>query len=279
MAASDQQRELGQFLRSRRERRRPRDVGLPEAGRRRTPGLRREEVALLAGLSVTWYTWLEQGRNVHGSRQVLGSLVDVLGLDDAEAAHLFRLAGELPERSAAPSADAADADAGGYRALLDGLDPSPALLVDHRFDVAAWNRGAEVLYPGLREVDPSRRNVLWLTFTDERVRAMAEDWSAEAAQSVAFFRARVGQAVTDPDLARLVADLENESEEFRELWRAKGISALGSHTRTVRHPELGRIELRLTKMRTLDDELTLVAYLPAQGSDVADRIAALVDDA
>src|SRR5690606_11582000 len=161
--AVERRRELGAFLRSRRERRRPEAVGLPVGDRRRTPGLRREEVAMLAGMSVTWYTWLEQGRNVQPSRQVLGSLADVLGLDDVETAHLFRLAGEVPPRVGPASAAVADHE----QAMLDRLDPNPALLLDRRLDVVAWNRGAVVLYGDLASLDADRRNILWLTFTSD----------------------------------------------------------------------------------------------------------------
>jgi transcriptional regulator with XRE-family HTH domain len=276
VVATDQHRELGEFLRSRRERRRPQDVGLPAGGRRRTPGLRREEVALLAGLSVTWYTWLEQGRDVHASRQVLAGLVDTLGLDEVETAHLFRLSGEVPPRE---RESAAQVVADHYQALMDQLDPNPAFLLDHRFDVVAWNRGAEVLYPDLPRVDPARRNILWLTFTSDELRAASPDWESEAAQTVAFFRAQVGRDVTDPHIAELLADLQAASDTFTRLWNRKDLAALAGHDRTVHHRKLGDVTFTLSKMRTLDDRHTLVAYLAPDGSDLAQQLAELADDA
>jgi transcriptional regulator with XRE-family HTH domain len=274
--AAERRKALGEFLRSRRERRRPEEVGFPVAGRRRTPGLRREEVAMLAGVSVTWYTWLEQGRDVRGSRQVLGSLVRVLGLDAVETAHVFELAGELPPRgNGAPPAEVPLH----CQAMLDRLDPNPAFLIDRRFDVVAWNRGAEILYPDLPHVEPTRRNILRLTFTSQEVRAMSEDWEADAAQTVAFFRARLGQDVADPEIALLINELHAESDDFTRLWHRKDLAALASHTRAIHHPKLGRVTFELTKLRTLDDEQTLIAWLAPEGSELASQLADLIDDA
>lgn len=264
----DLRRELGDFLRSRRERRRPEDVGLRVSGRRRTPGLRREEVATLSAVSVTWYTWLEQGRqDVRASRQVLASLAEVLGLDDVETQHLFQLSGELPPRRAESS------DAGGYQRLLDHLDPNPAFVVDRHFFIVAWNRGAELLFPGLDRLDDAERNVIWQTFTSPQVRAMSEDWETEAAQAVAFFRAQTAIDMAAPEVTKLIADLEAVSEEFRTLWSRRDLAALGSHARVVHHPTIGRVELEITKMRTVDDELTLIAYLAPPGSDTLGKLA------
>lgn len=264
----DLRRELGDFLRSRRERRRPEDVGLRVSGRRRTPGLRREEVATLSAVSVTWYTWLEQGRqDVRASRQVLSSLAVVLGLDDLETQHLFQLSGELPPRRADSS------DAGRYQRLIDHLDPNPAFVVDRHFFIVAWNRAAELLFPGLDELDDAERNVIWQTFTSPQVRAMSEDWETEAAQAVAFFRSQTAIDMADPEVTKLVADLESVSEEFRTLWRRRDLAAIGSHTRVVHHPAIGRVELELTKMRTVDDELTMIAYLAPSGSSALGKLA------
>lgn len=229
---------------------------------------------MLAGMSVTWYTWLEQGRNVQPSRQVLGSLADVLGLDDVETAHLFRLAGEVPPRVGPASAAVADHE----QAMLDRLDPNPALLLDRRLDVVAWNRGAVVLYGDLASLDADRRNILWLTFTSDTARAMADDWEAEAAQTVAFFRAHVGDDLGEPATARLVAALETASPDFARLWRRRDLAARPADRRILHHPKLGRVAFVLTKWRTLDERHTVVAYLPAEGDDVSERLARLVEE-
>jgi len=276
MTTTAQRRELAEFLRNRRERRRPQDVGLPPAGaRRKTPGLRREEVATLAGLSVTWYTWLEQGREIRASRQVLGSLVNVLGLDEVETAHLFGLAGEVPPDSAA-ALDRQLPDQ--YRQLLDRLEPFPAYIVNRRFDVLAWNRGCAALYEDLPHVPQERRNILWLTFTSEATRRTSEDWEGDAAQTIALFRARLGQQVLEPDLAGLISELENASGEFRRLWRRQDLAAFNSSGCTVVHPKLGRVEFDLIKMHTADDDKTLVALTATADSELSRRLAEVIDE-
>lgn len=273
--AVQQRRELAEFLRSRRERRRPEDVGLPAGARRKTPGLRREEVATLAGLSVTWYTWLEQAREIRASRQVLGSLVDVLGLDAKETEHLFQLAGE-----AAPSGppDLAAEVPSSHRVLLDQLDPSPAYLVNRRFDILAWNRGCAALYRDLTRLPPERRNILWLTFTSPAMRTISVDWERDAAHAVGVFRAQLGQGVLDDSITALVAQLEAESEEFGRLWRSRQVAAYAPTSLAFNHPSLGPAEFEYVKMHTADDDKTLVAFLAPPGSELSRRLAALIAD-
>lgn len=160
MSSDEQRHELAQFIRSRRERHRPEDVGLPSVGHRRTPGLRLEEVATIADVSITWYTWLEQAREIRVSRQVLGSLAGALGLDAAERNHLFRLAGEMPPGDTA-SRDRAELPRQ-YELLLAHLDPNPAFIVNPRFDILAWNRGCELLYGDLAALPEPRSPTAWL---------------------------------------------------------------------------------------------------------------------
>lgn len=277
MNTAARRRELAEFLRSRRERRLPQDVGLPAGGgRRRTPGLRREEVATLAGLSVTWYTWLEQGREIRASRQVLGSLVSVLGLDEAETAHLFGLAGEV--------APGAPADRGAqlpeqYRQVLARLDPFPAYIVDSRFDVLAWNRGCAALYEDLPRVPAERRNILWLTFTSAATRRIFEDWEAEAARAVSLFRLQGGQRLLEPGPAGLVAELERESPQFRRLWRRKDVTAFEPGSWAVLHPRLGRVVFDALKMHLANDDKTLITLTAPAGSELARRLAEVIEEA
>lgn len=270
-------RELAEFLRSRRERRRPQDVGLPAGARRKTPGLRREEVATLAGVSVTWYTWLEQAREIRASRQVLGSLVDVLGLDAKETEHLFQLAGET---APAGPPDLAGAVSHAYRVMLEHLDPNPAYLVNRRFDILAWNRACAVLYQDLTRLPPERRNILWLTFTSPAMRAMSEDWERDAAHAVGVFRAQLGPGVFDAAITELVSALEAESEPFRRLWRSRDVAAFAPTTLGFTHPRLGAIAFDYVKMHTADDDKTLVAFLASPGSDLSRKLAeAIAEDA
>ena len=177
--------ELADFLRSRRERISPDQVGLPVGGRRRTPGLRREEVAQLAGVGVTWYTWLEQGRDIRASDQVLGAIANTLQLDPHERAHLFILAGQPePEvekecRTITPA----------IHQMLGQLEPLPALVVNTRLDILAYNRAYDRMVGGLARFDFEDRNSLWLAFTDPAWRARIVDWRPAAQRLVAQFRA------------------------------------------------------------------------------------------
>lgn len=239
------------------------------------PGLRREEVATIAGLSITWYTWLEQAREIRVSRQVLRSLAEALGLDAVERAHLFRLAGEVPPRDTRTRNPTELPHQ--YEMVLSHLDPNPAFIVNHRFDVLAWNNGCELLYGDLAALPEKRRNVLWLTFTSPEVRAMSGNWQEEASQTLALFRAQVGEGVLEPDVAALIGELEAAGEDFRRLWRRKELAPFVPQQRTVHHPQLGTIALDYVKMHLAGDDKTLVCYMAPPGSDLADRMRKLVD--
>ncbi|MFC8720119.1 helix-turn-helix transcriptional regulator [Kitasatospora sp. NPDC057198] len=287
MSGSPQrQQELAAFLRSRRERRTPEAAGLPNTGRRRTPGLRREELAALAGVSASWYTWLEQGRRIRVSRQVLAGLSGALGLDRVERAHLFRLADEAPpgaldeetpvpgaldEGAPGPGAPAGPLPAN-YRLLLEQLDPNPAFMTGPRFDVLGWNRGQQALFGGFEQVPPADRNVLWLMFTSPGLRALHEDWEQEAAHTVALFRSQAGDRLLRPEYAALVARLREASDEFRALWERHDLAGYTPRSRTFVHPRYGRLTLDYVKMHAADGAPTLVAHLLPPGSAVAAAI-------
>jgi transcriptional regulator with XRE-family HTH domain len=271
----EQRRELAAFIRNRRERRRPEDAGLPVFGhRRRTPGLRREEVAMLAGLSITWYTWLEQAREINVSRQVLGSLAPALGLDPVERDHLFRLAGEVPPgdgpvRPGLPRQ---------YELLLTHLNPNPTFIVNRRFDLVAWNEGFALLWGDVGAVPAERRNVLWLTFTSPELRAMSTDWEQEAAHTVALFRTQVGEHLLDPDVVALLRELERASPDFGRLWGRKELTPFVPGPRTVNHPRLGSVEFEYVKMHVAGDDKTLVSFLVAPGSETERKLRALLGE-
>jgi transcriptional regulator with XRE-family HTH domain len=274
VATPEQRRELAEFIRSRRERRKPEEAGLPVVGHRRTPGLRREEVATLAGLSITWFTWLEQAREIKVSRQVLGSLATALGLDPVERGHLFRLAGEVPP-SDTPSRPELPKQ---YELLLTHLNPNPAFIVNRRFDILAWNQGCELLYGDLSALPSERRNVLWLTFTSPEVKAMSQNWEEEASYTLALFRTQVGEHILDPDVVALLGELERSSADFTRLWQLKELAPFVPKARTVNHPRLGVIELEYIKMHVADDDKTLVSYLVQPGSDLEKRLTELLDE-
>ena len=271
-----QRRALADFLRSRRERLTPQEAGVrTPLGRRRTSGLRREELAALAGVSLSWYTWLEQARRIKVSRQVLAGLAGALQLDPVETEYLFRLAGELPEAvEEEPDGDRAEVPAA-YLGLLRLLDPLPAVIADHRFDALAWNEGFPVLFPHFDGLPEDERNLLLLTF-DERSRDLYPQWEEHALHTVALFRAQAADRLTRPSYARLLQQLGQRSASFRDLWQRMDLEAPGPARRTFDHPLLGRIDLDYVKLRLSDIDATLVIHLPLAEDGVLDRLRDLV---
>ncbi|KNB51868.1 DNA-binding protein [Streptomyces caatingaensis] len=258
-------RALAAFLRSRRERLLPSDVGLPAGPRRRTPGLRREEVALLSGVSVTWYTWLEQARGIGVSRQVLHGLARALLLSPAETRHLFSLAGEAPPDGNPPEPPREAGPA--LRRLVDALDPHPAYVVSPTWDLLAWNR-AEAGLIG----DPARRpgpgpNLLRRVFLDPATRALLVDWPGQARMLLEQYRAAADRHAGDADFARLTGELLAGSAEFARWWHTHDIAEFRPVRREFDHPRLGRLSFDYVKLAELDTPgVTLVSCLPADGA-------------
>jgi transcriptional regulator with XRE-family HTH domain len=252
-------RELAGFLRSRRERITPDQVGLPTAGRRRTPGLRREEVAQLAGVGVTWYTWLEQGRDINVSEQVLEAIAGTLRLDPIETSHLFTLAG-APEP---PRDRECRAIPKGVHVLLGKLDPFPGVVVNARTDILAYNWG----YDFLMDVDslaPSDRNATLQMFTNPSWTGRVMDWPGRADQLVGQLRAAMAEHVGEPGWKSLVKRLRRESPEFESRWVRHEVKPMRNLTKRFRHPTLGILDFDYTYL-WLDrrSELRLTSYTPA----------------
>ena len=213
--ADSRRAELSDFLRSRRERISPEDVGLPAGGRRRTPGLRREEVALLAGVGVTWYTWLEQGREINASVQVLESVARTLQMGPQERWHLFQLAGV----ALVPPVPACVQVSDSIRRVLARMDPFPAVVLSPRWDILAYNRSYNWLGGDLDGIEPGERNLAWLLFTHDHWRNLCLRRSEAAAHLVGSMRMAMGQQLDDPLWPRLVQRLREASDEFDRLWR------------------------------------------------------------
>jgi transcriptional regulator with XRE-family HTH domain len=231
--------ELAAFLRSRRERLRPEFVGLPVGGRRRTPGLRREEVAQLAGVGVTWYTWLEQGRQIRPSESVLGAIASALRLDPSERAHLLTLAGvALTDRTAARRPAAVDHQT---QRVLDALEPNPALVVASCHTYVAWNTAALRLIGDVGLLPPERRNSMWLMFTEPAWRKLVLDWEQEAPHLVATFRGAMAEHIGEPLWQDLVDELSAVSEEFRSIWQDHAVAYPTPHVKTLLHQHVGVI--------------------------------------
>lgn len=222
--------DLTEFLRSRRERLTPEDVGLPSGRRRRTPGLRREEVAALAGVGLTWYTWLEQGREIGVSADFLDNLARVLKLDAAERRHLFLLAHERPP--AEPGKTFCTVPSLAAR-LVEDLAPHAAYIINLRWDVLAFNKPADRLF-GFGGHDSGRRNLLRLLFTDPALCDAIVDWEMQAPAMLASFRRDFAAAREDADARALVAQLEASSPEFKHWWRNQDVHAPCTGTRQIR---------------------------------------------
>jgi transcriptional regulator with XRE-family HTH domain len=265
MADVVQRDELGVFLRARREATDPASAGFAPGRRRRTPGLRREELAQLAGVSVTWYTWLEQARDISVSRSVIASLARVLRLSPTERAHLFTLAGlALPAES--PHPPVVDPV---LARLVGTLHPNPAYIANPWWDLLAYNDAYASLLGGLDQRSPAERNILWLTFTESRGAGLFLDWDGEASSLVGQLRVNLARHPDDPRGPELLATMRAADAKFRRLWDEHTISRFETARKHLRHPALGPIALDYTKLRAVaDDQLSLVAFLPADDESV-----------
>jgi transcriptional regulator with XRE-family HTH domain len=252
--------ELAAFLRSRRERITPEDVGLPGGRRRRTAGLRREEVAQLAGVGVTWYTWLEQGRPIRASVQVIEAVARTLRLDAVERQHLFRLA-ELPD--AVAPADGGQLLRPEIQAILDGLSPMPASVVTERFDILAWNAAYTVLFPHVPKIAPRDRNSLLYLFTRAACCSAIENHGAQRAALVAQLRAAYGHHVGDPAWTGFIRRMEAASPGFAAMWATQDVAQPAYYAKVFRHPLYPRLEMTSTSFAVQAAPGTrMVVYTP-----------------
>lgn len=261
----DSRTELGEFLRARRARVKPQDVGLPDYGRRRVPGLRRQELSMLAGVSVEHYTRVEQGRGVRASAQVLDAIADALGLSDAERAHLHDLA--APEPSARGRQRARQRVAPGIARLVEQLHEHPAFVLGRRMDVLAWNPLAATLLGDFSQLDPRERNMARLVFLDEHTIALYPDWERVARETVAFLRRDSARDLDDPQLAELVGELSLKSEHFRRWWNTREVKDKASGTKRFAHASVGELELQYeTLYPGAADDQALVIYTAEPGT-------------
>ncbi|MFC9337943.1 helix-turn-helix domain-containing protein [Streptomyces sp. NPDC057020] len=268
--------ELSEFLRSRRARLKPEDVGLPEFGRhRRVPGLRREELAQLAGVSVAYYTRLEQGNGRNVSMEVLDSIARALRLSDTERAHLTHLAKPTAKKKQHRAAIARPQQVRpGLRHLLDAMEGVPAFLVGRRLDILAWNRMARALMGDFEAMEPAERNVARMVFLGPNSRDLYRDWECKATEVVSVLRLYAGCYPEDPALLALVGELSVRSEEFRSLWAAHTVADKGHGTKVLRHPLVGEMTLTYESMQVAggDPDLMLITYQAEPGSASADAL-------
>jgi transcriptional regulator with XRE-family HTH domain len=265
--------ELRTFLRSRRARLSPADVGLPDDGpRRRTPGLRREELAALAGVGVSWYTWLEQGRDIHPSPDVLDALARALRLDAAERTTLFALARtELPLPDATAGVPGEDDDHALLVSLVQGLHPAPAYLLGPMTRILAWNPAASALLGSPDHLSPERRSLLWMLLVDPGEARYNPGREGTARNMVARFRSEYAQHAGEPAYEQFVAGLRERSPWFAGWWGEHEVNDTQRGTKTIEHPTLGTLRLHHAQtVPTGAPDLRLSIYAPA---DAATRAA------
>jgi transcriptional regulator with XRE-family HTH domain len=265
----DHRGELAAFLRARREALRPDQVGLPAGRRRRTPGLRREEVAMLAGVSLTWYTWLEQGRRINASHDVLQAIGRALRLDEAGREHLIALT--EPGTAAVDAPEEAPTAMG---RLLDALLPAPAYVLGPYWDVLAWNSAQARLYPRIEELAPPRRNLLWMLFADPATRRLIVDWDIHARQALAEFRSATTSVRNEPRMRALVDLLVAEGHEFADWWSEHDVAQFETRVRRFDHPAAGRLTFEYQQLTPAEwPTLRVVTHLPVPGDDSVERLA------
>lgn len=265
-------RELADLLRSRRDRLQPADVGIPVGPRRRTKGLRREEVAQLAGISTTYYTFLEQGRDLRPSWAVLDALARALRLTPAERAHLHTLGRD--STSVKPRV-AVETLAPAVAALVERLDPHPTYVTGRYWDVLAANRAARALWTDWPSLPAQDRNMLWWTFTDPTARTVLIDWEAEASAQLARFRTAAAHHPDDPAFRALIERLQDASPEARAWWPRHEVAPLSSGTKRVHHPVLGDLCLNHVVLKVADDPEQKLVTFAADETDQP-RIAKLI---
>ncbi|BCL83808.1 transcriptional regulator [Ktedonobacteria bacterium brp13] len=261
MTQNELRSELANFLRTRRARLSPTDLGLPHTARRKTAGLRREEVAQLACVGVTWYTWLEQGREINVSVQVLDSLARTLRLSAEEKAYLFLLAGQGPLQHPAPQQEHVSPF---LQKFLEHQGSSPAYIMGRRWDVLAWNRAACQVITNFAALPVEERNIVRLIFTDKEFRRRFVDWEAMAQRILAQFRASSSHYRDDEQLDALMTDMQHCSPEFACWWPRHEVQGRQDGQKKLLHPQAGLLELDHSTFQ-IDGSpgLKMVIYLPA----------------
>jgi len=251
--------ELGEFLKARRAQLSPGDFGMAPGSRRRTPGLRREEVALLAGVGVTWYTWLEQGRQINASTQVLDAVASTLRLDRAEREHLYRLAEATPLHTECAALAVPDV----IREIVDSLDPLPASLLNGRHDMLMSNSASEELFWEWHTMPCVHKNTLWCCITEPTARGKFPEYDAHVRYLVARMRSAYSRHIGDPDWEEDIRRLASLSREFADLWARHEVADPEPRTLTYLHPQAGTLYLAVSELQVpAMPEARIVVYTP-----------------
>ncbi|NQX66410.1 helix-turn-helix domain-containing protein [Paenibacillus alba] len=269
--------ELAQFLRTRRARISPEQAGLPNEGRRRTPGLRRGEVAQLSGVSVDWYTWLEQARNIQVSAQVLENIARALQLDSNERKHLFLLALQQQPADLTPAENTISLT---LQNFLELQGTSPAYVTDQRLNIVAWNKAANLIYGDYGAMSRRERNTVWRTFTSQYVRELLQgNWETHARHRLANFRANYGKFAGDPWWLELIGDLNQVSAEFRAWWPQHDVLNGPEGKKMNHHPSAGLLIFDQISFLVSDSpHLTVTINIPANENDTIPKLNKLLSN-
>ncbi|GHO72034.1 transcriptional regulator [Ktedonobacter sp. SOSP1-52] len=267
---------LADFLKTRRARLRPEQFDLPTYPRRRKPGLRREELAGLVGVGVSWYTWLEQGRDIHVSDQLLSRLADILQLNSQERSHLFLLArGPLPDEQGREILEPLTA----YQAILDGWGIYPALLVDQHLDVIAWNESGNRVFGDFSSRSERDRNAVWSTFMDPSQRERLVHWEQAARRSIALLRARSDRYTNETRFGELITDLHQASPEFRAWWPEHDVLFACHDQNEINHPQIGSLAFQGTTLVVPErPDLQIIVHMPLPKADTATKLRAFMTE-
>lgn len=265
--------ELANFLKIRRARLRPQQVGLPEGERRRTPGLRREEVALLAGMSSTWYTWLEQGRRIQVSAEILNSLARTLQLNPAEHAYLLQFASPSREEESCQETVKPT-----FIRTLNSLNPLPAYIRGQRWDVLAWNRATCAVLGSFCKASGMERNIIWRYFLDPEYRRIyAVAWQDHAQRLLAQLRASAGTRINSPWFQELIEELRTHSPEFRYWWARHDVLDTEEGRKEMQHPQVGPLAFEHTTfVVSTEPALHMVLYTPLPEYDTGRKLVQLL---
>lgn len=268
-------KELGRFLKTRRARILPSEVGLSEGLRRRTKGLRREEVAALSGIGLTWYTWLEQGRDIKVSSAVLESLARVLLLDEQEKNHLYTLAGQVPEVKINLSEISVNAT---IERVLDNLILSPSFIMDTRWNIISWNKAASVVFGDFNRIDVCERNMVWMMFNNDAYKNLFVDWELHAKGMLARFRSTTAKYFNDPWFIDFIEKLKEKSEKFNLWWSMYEVETKIGFHKKVKHPIAGTMIFEFASFDVCDSpNLKLIVNNPLPETDTDVKVKLLLD--
>jgi transcriptional regulator with XRE-family HTH domain len=279
MLSDERRREIADFLKTRRMRRQPEELGLPRGRRRRTPGLRREEVATAAGVSAEWYTWLEQARDVRPSADVLHRITVALRLEPGECRHLLTLAGYGVQESGGEPPREVSVSLRLQR-LMDQLEYGPAWVFGERWDILGWNRAAAAVHGELTAMQGIERNAIYQLFLGKRMRSTLVDWDSHARHCVAKLRGMYASKVDDPWFNELIQLLRARSAEFERFWNDHEVHMPSEGIKAYEHPEVGRLVFDYTVLEVVDEHrasLRLITYVPAPGTGTREKMEELLD--